>query len=407
MRTWRVLAIAARIAFHNLMANKLRSALTIVGVIIGVGAVIVMVAVGHGARERVLQEFQAMGTDLLLVFPGRKKGHGGVSLHMSNLLEPVDAEAILRNCPSVGWVAPETSKPLQVKYFDENVMAQVLGTTPQYERIRYLDLSEGRFFDENEASTAQRVCVLGAEIAEKLFHGAPSVGEKVRIRGAPYQVVGVLVAKGRAGFNSLDEQVVIPIETWFRKVSQRRVLRMINVKARDPALVDRAMREIEDLMVVLHPPPPGDEPLVAVFNFTEILGRAESAVGAFAFLIAASAGLSLLVGGIGIMNIMMVSVTERTREIGVRKALGATRRDILVQFLGEAVVVAMLGGLLGLAIGGGGVLLLQWLGDFNAEVPLWAVLAGLGVSGSTGIVFGVYPAWRAAQLDPIEALRWE
>jgi putative ABC transport system permease protein len=398
--------MAVYFALKNLRVNKLRSFLTIVGMVIGVCAVIVMVGVGYGAQRRVMGEFQAMGTDLILVFPGSRK-RGAIKRTHGKVLELADAAAIRQHCPSVGLAAPEKVKTFQVKYYDANESAQVVGTSPEFLDIRGMTVGEGRFFTREEGRLALRVCVLGSEVAFNLFQGAPALGETVRIKNAGYRVVGVLKEKGRAAFASLDDQIFVPIGTFFRRLRPGPYVRMISMKARSPELIDEAIEEVQKLMDYRHKPLPGQTSSVVVFNFTEVLGRAQTAIGVFAFLIAFGAGISLLVGGIGIMNIMLVSVTERTREIGLRKALGATRGDILIQFLGESVVVGSLGGLLGLLLGWGITLALRHYAGLNAEVPMWAVAAAVGVAGSTGILFGVYPAYKAASLDPIDALRWE
>lgn len=406
MKFLRVLVQSLRFAVRNLRANALRSFLTVLGMVIGVGAVILMVGLGYGAQQRVLEEFQSMGSDILFVFPGSRK-RGVVKRTHGKLLRTEDAEAIRAECPSVALVAPERVKTVSVKYFEENSQIQVVGTTREYFPVRSLKLTQGRAFHLQEARLAARVCVLGSEVARSFFEGAPAVGQTLRIHGAPYEVVGVLEEKGRSGFNSIDDQIILPLGTFLRRIANDPFVRMISVKAADPTAVADAIQEIEALMKRRHPPPPGEETSVLVFDFSEVQDKVGTAIAVFAFLIVSGAVISLLVGGIGIMNIMLVSVTERTREIGLRKALGATRLDILVQFLGESVVVGAVGGLLGILGGTGITTLLQSLGGLNATIPTWAYLAAIGVSGGTGVVAGVYPAYKASRLNPIEALRWE
>ena len=395
-----------RVALEALRANRLRSLLTMLGIVIGVGAVITMVALGSGARRAVQDRIAALGPTLLNVFSGQDF-RGGVAVSAPVRLTYDDALALAREARYVAGVAPELERGLQIEYGDRNINEDVIGTTPNFVLVRNYPLAAGRFFTEGENAARRRYAVLGATIPTQLqANGAAMIGQDIRIAGIPFTVLGVLAEKG-GGPGSNDNDVLIPFETARYRVMGTDRLRTISVKASDVASMPLAMLEIERVLRREHKLAPGADNDFRIRNQRDVLSTFEQTTQTFGYLLAGVAAVSLLVGGIGIMNIMLVSVTERTREIGVRKALGATRRNILVQFVVEAVVLCLVGGLMGIVLGSLGAVLLSRLAHWNTLISPAAIFMAFCFSAAVGLFFGIWPARRAATLDPIEALRYE
>jgi putative ABC transport system permease protein len=380
------------------------------GVVIGVAAVIAMVAIGRGAQESVNARIAALGTTLLTVSPGQVFGRGVASGTDRARLTMDDADALVRRGQTLGAVQPEMSGQAQVQFGSVNTNTSVVGTTANYPEVRRFTVVTGRMFNESENAGTQRVAVLGATVVDNLGVSSPEalVGEAIRIKGIQFTVVGVLAPKGQGSpFGNPDDQVLIPITTARFRVLGTDRIRSINVLATSEAAIPQAMGEIQAIVRREHRLRPGQADDFSIRNQADFLNTLGETTQTFTFLLAGIAAVSLLVGGIGIMNIMLVSVTERTREIGVRKALGATRSTILLQFLIEAVVLCLLGGLVGVAIGAGGALALSKLASWNASVSPASVVLAFAFSAGVGVLFGVWPARRAARLDPITALRYE
>ena len=399
-----------RVALGALRANKLRSFLTMLGVVIGVAAVIAMIALGSGAQKAVNERISALGTTLLTVTPGQIFGRGVAAEADRARLTMDDADALVDSGGYILAVQPEMNRQLQVQYLNRNTNTQVVGTTANFLDVRKYELEAGRMFTRGEDESRRRVAVLGPEVAKNLGFDAPSaiIGQPIRVRGIQFEVVGVLESKGQTSpWNNPDDQVLIPIQTArFRVLGSDRV-RSISVLARSEAEIPETMAAIQRVLRREHrlrPERPDDFTIRNQADFLNTLGETTQV---FSLLLAGIAAVSLLVGGIGIMNIMLVSVTERTREIGIRKALGASRRTILLQFLIEAVVLCVLGGIVGIVLGGGGATLLSRSFNWNVDVSGMSIVLAFAFSAGVGIVFGVWPARRAAALDPIQALRYE
>jgi putative ABC transport system permease protein len=396
------------VALSAVRANKLRSALTMLGIVIGVAAVITMVALGNGARKAVQDQIQRLGTDLLSVYPGQQWNRGVASGDRVNLTTD-DAEAIRRAARVVTQVVPELSRNLQVKLTNQNINVSIIGTTPNYVQVNGYGVAAGRVFTAGDDDARRRVAVLGWGIPRQLNTNGPAmVGQTILIGGTSFEVVGLLAEKGAGtGFNNPDEQVLIPLQTAQYRMFGTDRLRSITVQVIHPDSMNLAMLEIEGALRTAHGIRPGEDNNFQIRNRTEFLATFEQTTRTFTFLLAGIAAVSLLVGGIGIMNIMLVSVTERTREIGVRKALGATRRNIMLQFLVEAMVLCLMGGLLGVLVGSGGAYALSELAKWNTLISPPAIILAVAFSAGVGLFFGIWPAQRAARMDPIVALRYE
>jgi putative ABC transport system permease protein len=398
------------IAMTALRANKMRSILTMLGVVIGVGAVIAMVAIGNGAQEAVKARISALGTTLISISPGQIFSRGTASATDRALLTMEDAQALRANAKLITEVEPEMQKQAQVQYLNKNTNTNIYGTTPNYLTVRLYTLASGRMFTNAEDKGSQMVAVLGDAVLQDLgiTNGASIIGETVRIQGIQFKIIGTLAPKGQGtGFGNPDDQVLIPITTMRYRIYGRDQLRTINVLAPSDSLVTATMAEAQSILARAHRLRPGTESDVNIRSQADFLNTLGETTATFTYLLAGIAAVSLIVGGIGIMNIMLVSVTERTREIGVRKALGATRLNILLQFLIEAVVLCLLGGIGGILIGGGGALAMTKIANWNASISASAVIIAFAFSGVVGVLFGVWPARRAAALNPIDALRYE
>ena len=402
----------AKVGFKALLANKLRTFLAVLGIIIGVAAVISMLALGAGTRDSILRRVSGMGTDLLIIRPGQA-GRRGVVSGSAQTMTLEDALAVAAGVPGVRLVSPVVSGGLQLKYFGRNTFTQVYGVAPSYLAIRNFELDHGRGFTDMEAERMARVAVLGPATAENLFGQDEPVGETIKLRGVSYRVIGVLKGKGDQGWSNPDDQAIIPVTVAMKQVLGVNRVREIDVLADGAAGGNaRAAADIESLLRRRHRLGPGDESDFNVRDQSEIIDMAASFGTTLSILLGSLGGISLLVGGIGIMNIMLVTVAERTREIGLRKAIGARERDILTQFLFESVLVSGCGGTLGVLAGVGVASAIPILArmsgaEFVTLVGADSIVLALAVSVGVGIFFGYYPARRAARMDPVEALRHE
>ena len=400
-----------RVALEALRANKLRSFLTMLGIVIGVSAVIAMVALGRGAQQSVKDRISALGTTLITVVPGQFRGPGGVASATNRAVLTIDdARDIEQRATYVVAVQPEVSRSFNVQYGNRNTNTNITGTSSNYLEVRRFTLDAGRMFSPAEDAGRRRVAVLGSQVLADLGVSLPEalIGETVRIGSLQFEVVGILQSKAQAGgFGNPDDQVLVPIETARYRLMGTDRLRSISMLAPSEADIPVTMAEVRKILRRSHRLRVGADDDFSIRNQSDFLATLGETTQVFTLLLAGIATVSLLVGGIGIMNIMLVSVTERTREIGVRKALGATQSNILLQFLIEAVVLCLLGGVVGVLVGGGAAMLLKQLFQWQTSVDGLAVLVALIFSGAVGIGFGVWPARRAARLDPIESLRYE
>jgi putative ABC transport system permease protein len=398
-----------RVALGALRANKLRSLLTMLGIVIGVAAVIAVVALGTGAQSAVKDRISSLGTTLLTVMPGQQRGMG-VSFDQSMKLTMDDAAALEDRATNLSAVQPEMTSRLQVQYLNQNTNTSIVGTTANYLEVRKYELQAGRMFSRAEDEGRQRVAILGPTVLDALGINSPDaiLGEAVRIRGIQFTVIGVLKSKGQSSpFGNPDDQVLVPITTGrFRLFGSDR-LRSISVLAQSEEKIPDAMADVQRVLRREHRLAQGRPDDFMIRSQADFLNTLGETTQVFTYLLSGIAAVSLLVGGIGIMNIMLVSVTERTREIGIRKALGATRANILLQFLIEAVVLCLLGGLIGALVGSGGATAMSAFFQWNTIISGGAIAAAFVFSAVVGVVFGVWPARRAAGLDPIVALRYE
>jgi putative ABC transport system permease protein len=411
-RTFKHVGKTFKIAFRALGRNKMRSFLTALGIIIGVGAVIAMISIGEGAKRGIEDRFASMGTNLLFVSPGsqNQRGvHGGWG-SMTTLKED-DALAIARECPAVMYVSPSVSARAQTVYGNKNWNTSISGTGDRYPEVRNWDVEFGTYFDEAMVKSAAKVCVLGADVKTNLFEDEDAIGKVIRIKKIPFKVLGVLKKRGESGgFGSRDDMITIPYTTAMRRLQGIDYIQSADVRAVSTEAMPQAVVQIQELLRNRHRIAPGAEDDFTVRNMSEIAETAAQATQMMTVLLGSIAGISLLVGGIGIMNIMLVSVTERIREIGLRMAVGARERDILLQFLTEAIVLSLMGGIIGILVGVGSSKLLKNIKMFasmNTVVSPESVILAFCFAAAIGIFFGFYPARKASRLDPIEALRYE
>jgi putative ABC transport system permease protein len=402
-----------QLALMGLAANKLRAALTMLGIIIGVGAVIAMISLGEGARVKTLAQIKALGTNLLLVEPERSRiGAVRGAAGSWNRLKLTDLAAITPDsCPDVANVSPETQTQTQVKAGGENMGTMVFGVWQNWPDIRNYKLEMGRFFTMDDDKKRAKVCVLGYDVYKTLYpQGGDPTGQTIRIKNVGVKVIGVFAPKGQSGTLNNDDLIAVPANTAQKRLFNRWEARInsFSAQAVSEEKMGDAAKQIDDLFRKRYKVKPGDPSTIVIRNQSEIASFAEQSQNTFTALLAGIAGVSLLVGGIGIMNIMLVSVTERTREIGIRKAIGAKRRDILLQFLIEAMTLSLLGGIVGVLMGVGiASLLPRFVADATAVITLAPVVLAFAFSAAVGIFFGFYPAQKASKLDPIVALRYE
>ncbi|MBI5199673.1 MAG: ABC transporter permease [Nitrospirae bacterium] len=401
-----------KIALRALRVNKMRSALTMLGIIIGVGAVITMLAVGTGASQRISEQISSMGSNLIIILPGATTA-GGVRMGMGTqpTLSMGDAEAIKRESTSVSYVAPDLSEVTQVVYGNQNWATGVRGTTSDILNVRDWHLASGRSFTEQDIKSATKVCMLGQSVVENLFGDIDPIGKIVRIKKVPFTVIGILSIKGQSPTGQdQDDVIYVPITTAQKKLIGTAfpgMVRIIMVKARSTEDLSAAEKQITELLRQRHRIGSKQENDFTVRNLTQMMQAQEQSTRVMTILLGAIASVSLLVGGIGIMNIMLVSVTERTREIGIRMAVGAKTWDIRLQFIIEALTLSLIGGITGIIIGIAGSNVLSILAGWPTIILPLSIILAFGFSGLVGIFFGIYPAHKASLLNPIEALRYE
>ena len=396
------------VAFQSIRANKLRSMLTMLGIVIGVGAVITMVALGSGAQKAVEDQIASLGANTFTIFPGQSF-RGGVAQANRVSLTTDDYLAVRRDAKLIKAVVPELQSNMQVKYGNQNLSSPVVGTTANFVEVKNYTLPFGRSFTDGDDASRQRYAVLGADVPEQLgVNAGAMIGQGISLRGIPFEIIGVLSRKGSAGsFQNPDEQIYIPLQTAQYRVLGTDRIRSMSIQVADGVPVEQGMVDLERILRREHNIRPGGDNDFQIRNPQDILATRQEATKTFTILLASIAAVSLLVGGIGIMNIMLVSVTERTKEIGVRKALGATRGNILLQFLIEALVLCLTGGILGILFGSGMAVVLAKFMQWNTLISMPAIIVAFGFSAFVGLFFGIWPARRAASLDPIVALRYE
>jgi len=398
------------VALGALRANKLRSLLTMLGIVIGVGAVIAVVALGTGAQQAVKDRIAALGTTLLTINPGQQRGQGVAIAGGIQRLTVDDAKAVDERATTLVAVQPEMRSNQQIVFGNKNANTQIIGTTPNYLEVRKYQIDVGRMFTAADDEGRQRVAVVGTTVLSNLGVTTPDaiLGEAVRIRGTQFTVIGVLKSKGQANaFQDPDDQILVPIQTARFRVNGSDRLASISALAESEDAIPDAMADIQRVLRRQHRIRQGMPDDFQIRNQSDILTTTQETTQVMTYLLSGIAAVSLLVGGIGIMNIMLVSVTERTREIGIRKALGATKFNILLQFLIEAVVLCTLGGIVGIALGAGGAAIMSKTAGWSTQVSSTAIVLAFAFSAFVGVAFGVWPARRAAVLDPIVALRYE
>src|SRR5258708_9990700 len=401
--------VSITMALRGLTANKLRSILTMLGVIIGVGAVIIAIAIGTGSRQAVAESMQKMGTNILTVMTGQQRRGGIVSgFGSASTLKLEDAAAILRSAPSVAYVAPGVSSGAQVKAANKNTSTNIQGTGADYPIISNHPLTDCRFFTAAEVKGLKRVACLGATTAKELFDQKSPINKPIRIKGITFTVIGVMKETGGGGFRgNPDDAVYVPVTTAMRRLFGLENVRFITCQVRSASMMDAALKELDAVMRKRHKIPESGNADFIVWNQADAIEQQNQQQDTFSSLITMLAIVSLLVGGIGIMNIMLVTVTERTREIGVRKAIGAKRRNILMQFILEALFLSLVGGLIGIVFGVVGSGWVASANNWKVDPSPESMMIAFSFSALVGIFFGFYPALKASKLNPIDALRYE
>lgn len=397
--------------YSALKSNKIRSGLTMLGIVIGISSVIAMVSIGQGAQSSIQASIQSIGSNLILIMPGAQRGPGSqvsTGRGSARSLTQEDADAIVKEITLAQAVAPEISGRYQIASKGKNTNTSVVGTVAAYPAVRNIQIEDGSFITDQNIKSLSKVAVLGPTARDDLFGvGSDAIGQTIRIKNIEFKVIGVTKVKGGSGFGSQDDMIFVPLSSAQRFLAGDAYVTTISVQASDANSMTEIQTQINDLLLARHHI---SDPTAADFNTlnqADIVATASSITGTFTILLGAVAGISLVVGGIGIMNMMLTTVTERTREIGLRKAIGAKRRDINRQFLIEAIALTGIGGIIGIALGWGVSYAVTYFGILQTSISLSSILLAFGVSAAIGIVFGYYPARRAAGLNPIEALRYE
>ena len=397
--------------YEALSANKARSFLTILGIVIGISSVIAMVSIGQGAQGTIESNIQSIGSNLIMVSPGAQRGAGvqiSAGRGSARTLTGDDATALSTEATLAKAVAPELSGRYQVVAKGKNTNTSIVGTNSQYPAVRNVQVDEGTFLTEQHEKSLSKVAVLGPTVRDDLFgEGAQAIGQTIRIRGIEFKVVGITKAKGGTGFGSQDDMIFIPLSTAQKFLAGGEYVTSINVQGNDSETLPQLQQQITDILLTRHKISDSTQADFSTLNQADIVATASSVTQTFTILLAAVAGISLVVGGIGIMNMMLTTVTERTKEIGLRKAIGGKKKDISMQFLTESVALTFIGGVIGVLLGWAISFTITRLGLIQTEVSLRSILLAFGVSAAIGIIFGYYPARRAAGLNPIQALRYE
>jgi putative ABC transport system permease protein len=395
-----------RTAFRGIIANKMRTSLTMLGIIIGVGAIIAMLSLGEGAKQQVMESMSRFGTNVLRIRPGAAR-MGHVRTGRVETLTIEDAEALLKEVPGIKLLSPSVASSTQVKYSNRNASTLVTGTTPEYIEINNFQVAEGSFFEQTDIKLVRRVAAIGSTVRKELFGEGPAIGEDIKIEGQTFTVIAVMGTKGQTTFSDPDDQIFIPVTTSQRRVFFQDFISDITIQVEEASLIPSVKEGVERVLRARHRISPGVESDFSIRDFTEMMMAMQETTRTFTVLLSGIAAVSLLVGGIGVMNIMLVSVTERTREIGIRMAVGARRKDILRQFLIEALAITVSGGVIGIGAGVSIASLLSRFGEWDTVITFWSVALGFCFSALVGLVFGIYPARKASLMDPIEALRYE
>ncbi len=397
--------------FFAVLTNKARSGLTILGIVIGISSVVAMISIGQGATSDISKNIQSLGSNLLVVMPGSQRGigsqvRGGMGSASTLVLE--DAEAITEQVDSIEMVAPEVSARKQVIVKSENTNTSIYGITPIYAEVKNIEMEAGNFITDQNVKKNSKVAVLGPDTRDDLFgENVNPVGQKIKIEKMEFTVIGVTKSKGGTGFGSSDDLIYIPISTAQRYLTGSDSVSSINIQVAKEDLMSSVQEQITNLLLIRHNIANSLNADFSIMNQADILNTMSDVTGTLTLLLGAIAGISLIVGGIGIMNMMLTTVTERTREIGLRKSLGAKNRDITFQFLAEAVSLTFVGGFIGIILGWLASILVTKFSGMTTLVTAWSVLLAFGIAAAIGIIFGYYPARRAASLNPIEALRYE
>jgi putative ABC transport system permease protein len=397
--------------YFALFANKVRSSLTILGIVIGIGSVIAMIAIGQGAQADIQSRIESLGSNLLVIMPGAQRGVGSQVSEgrgSAQTLTEADAEAIQTNIPLIKSVAPELSGRYQIIAKGANTNTSVDGVTSDYATVRNISVDQGSFISNQQVNSMAKVAVLGPSVRDDLFGtDANAIGQVIRIKQVDFRVVGVTQSKGGSGFNNQDDMIYIPLTTAQRYLAGSNYVSSISIEVIDQNSMTEAQNEITDLLLQRHHITNSQAADFSIMNQADIVAAASSTTNTFTVLLGSIAAISLLVGGIGIMNMMLTTVTERTREIGLRKAVGATRHDITIQFLFEATTLTFIGGILGILLGWIISLLITHFGGITTQISPMSIVLAFGVSAAIGIIFGFYPALKASKLNPIDALRYE
>lgn len=393
-------------ALNALVSNKLRSFLTTLGVMIGVASVITMIGIAEGSKRQALERLELLGSNMIVVFPQRSFGGQRQAMDEAQTLKMEDVELIRRSVPTISHITGEVRSRVIVKFGNKNERTFLVGGTPEIQHIRNLKLQEGRFFTNEEDMNKEKVCVLGYDIYDRLFEGGGALGATVRINNQDFEVIGVAAFKGMTGFMSPDDAIYIPLNTAISRIERRDTLSTISMRVADSSVMPFTLSQVQQTLARVRRSASGEE-LFRAFNQGELIETAEEQARVLSLLLAGVASVSLIVGGIGIMNIMLVSVTERTREIGLRKAIGATSGAVRAQFLLESVMLCLAGGVIGMFLGVFGVRVIAGLMDVPPIVSTGGIILAFGFAALVGVFFGYYPAYKASKLDPIVALRHE